>query len=117
MFIVTIVLAILLALAFGAAGGQKVAGVKSAMDNADHLHFSHNAYKGIGALELLAAIGLLAGLAVWPLGVAAAAGLVLLMIGAVITHIRVGDKIAQFGPALALGVLAVVEVVVRAMSA
>jgi hypothetical protein len=42
---------------------------------------------------------------------------VLLMTGAVISHIRVGDKIAQFGPALALGVLALVEVIVRAASA
>jgi hypothetical protein len=117
MFIVTVVLAILLALAFGASGGQKAAGAKSAMGHADHLRFPHNGYKAIGALELLAAIGLLAGLAVWPLGVAAAAGLVLLMIGAVVAHIRVGDKIAQFGPAVALGVLALVEVIVRAMSA
>jgi hypothetical protein len=117
MFIVTVVLAILLSLTFAASGGLKVAGVKSAMDQADHLRFPHNAYKGIGALELLAVIGLLAGLAVWPLGVAAGAGLVLLMIGAVITHIRVGDKIAQFGPALALGVLALVEVIVRTTSA
>jgi hypothetical protein len=87
------------------------------MDGADHLHFSRNAYKGIGALELLAAVGLLVGLAVWPLGVAAGAGLVLLMIGAVITHLRVGDKIAQFGPALALAVISLVEVIVRAVSA
>jgi uncharacterized membrane protein YphA (DoxX/SURF4 family) len=117
MFIVTVVLAVLLALAFGASGGQKVAGVKSAMDGADHLRFSHNAYKGIGALELLAAIGLLVGLAVWPLGVAAGAGLVLLMIGAVISHIRAGDKIAHFAPALVLGLLALVEAIVRATSA
>lgn len=117
MFIVTVVLAILLALSFAAAGGPKVVGAKSAMEGADHLHIPHNAYRGIGVLELLAVVGLLAGLAVWPLGVAAGAGLVLLMIGAVITHIRVGDKIAQFGPAVALGVLALVEVVVRAMSA
>jgi hypothetical protein len=117
MFIVTVVLAIVLALAFGAAGGQKVAGVKAAMDNADHFHISHNAYKGIGALELLAVIGLLVGLIVWPLGVAAGAGLVLLMTGAIISHIRVGDKIAQFAPALSLGVLALVEVIIRAASA
>jgi uncharacterized membrane protein YphA (DoxX/SURF4 family) len=117
MFIVTVVLAILLALSFAAAGGPKVAGAKSAMGHADHLHVPHNAYRGIGALELLAVIGLLVGLAVWPLGVAAGVGLVLLMIGAAITHIRVGDKIAQFGPALGLGVLALVEVIVRVASA
>jgi uncharacterized membrane protein YphA (DoxX/SURF4 family) len=117
LFIVTVVLAILLALAFGASGAQKVAGAKPARDSADHLHISHGRYKVIGALELLAAIGLLAGLAVWPLGVAAGAGLVLLMTGALVFHLRVGDKIAQFGPALALGVLALAEVIVRALSA
>ena len=117
MFIVTVVLTILLALTFAVTGGQKVAGVKSARDNADHLHFSHNASKGIGVLELLAAVGLLAGLAVWPLGVAAAAGLLLLMIGAVTSHIRAGDTIKIFGPALALGVLSLAEVVFRAASA
>ena len=117
MFVVTIVLAVLLALAFGAAGGQKVAGAKSVMDGADHVHFSHQAYRGIGVLELLAAIGLLVGLVVWPLGVAAGAGLALLMAGAVIAHLRVGDKIAQFGPALLLGLLSAAEAVVRAASA
>ncbi|MDN3352246.1 DoxX family protein [Actinomadura sp. DC4] len=117
MFIVAVVLAVLLALAFGAAGGQKVAGVKSAMDNADHLRFSHNTWKGIGALEVLGAIGLLVGLALWPLGVAAGAGLVLLMAGAVIVHIRNGDPIKVFAPALVLGVLALAEVIVRAAAA
>jgi hypothetical protein len=87
------------------------------MDSADHVRFSHKAYKGIGALELLAAVGLLAGLAVWPLGVAAGIGLVLLMIGAIVAHLRAGDKIKVFAPALVLGVLALAEVIVRAASA
>src|SRR3954470_18630805 len=117
MFIVTVVLAVLLALAFGAAGGQKVAGVKSAVDTADHLRFPHNAYRGIGVLELLAAVGLLVGLAVWPLGVAAGIGLVLLMIGAIVVHLRVGDNIKVFAPALVLGLLSLAEGIVRAASA
>jgi uncharacterized membrane protein YphA (DoxX/SURF4 family) len=116
MFVVTIVLSVLLALAFGMAGAQKVAGLKTALDNADHLGMSHNAYRVIGALEVLAAIGLLAGLAVWPLNVAAAAGLVLLMIGAVITHVRAGDKVKHFAPATVLGLLTVVEIIVRVAS-
>jgi uncharacterized membrane protein YphA (DoxX/SURF4 family) len=117
MFVVTLILAILLALAFGAAGAQKLASAKMASDSADHLGIPLSRYRLIGVPELLGAIGLLVGLAVWPLGVAAAAGLVLLMIGAVVTHIRVGDKIAAFGPALALGLLAAVELVLRALSA
>ena len=116
MFIVTLVLSIVLALAFGMSGAQKVAGAKTALDHADHFGMSHNTYRVIGVLEVLAAIGLLVGLAVWPLNVAAAAGLVLLMIGAVITHVRAGDKVAHFAPAAVLGLLTVVELIVRIAS-
>ena len=117
MFVVTLILAILLALAFGAAGAQKLAGAKMASDSAAHLGIPFGRYRLIGVPELLGAIGLLVGLAVWPLGVAAAAGLVVLMAGAVIFHIRAGDKIAGFGPALALGVLSLAELIFRALSA
>ena len=117
MFVVTIILVVLLALAFAMAGGQKVAGAKQAMDQADHFGIARERYRIIGALELLAVIGLLAGLAVWPLGVVAGVGLVLLMAGAVVVHIRTGDKVAHFAPAIALGALAAAEVVFRILSA
>jgi uncharacterized membrane protein YphA (DoxX/SURF4 family) len=117
MFVVTIVLAILLSLAYAASGIQKLAGTKMMREGADHLNIPFPRYRLIGVLELLAVVGLLVGLAVWPLGVAAAAGLVLLMAGALVFHLRAGDKIAQFGPALALGVIALVELIVRALSA
>lgn len=45
----------------------------------------------IGALELAAVAGLLVGFIVPWIGIAAAAGLVLLMIGAVVAHHRAGD--------------------------
>jgi hypothetical protein len=38
------------------------------------------------------------------------------MAGAVISHLRVGDNAKVFGPALGLGVLALVEVIVRIAS-
>jgi uncharacterized membrane protein YphA (DoxX/SURF4 family) len=117
MFIATIILSVILALAFGAAGAQKVAGAKMARDTAGHLGVEWNRYRGIGVLELLAAAGLLVGLAFWPLNVAAAAGLVVLMIGAVVFHVRVGDKIKVFGPAIGLGVLSLAELIVRVASA
>jgi DoxX-like family len=60
---------------------------------------------------------LVAGLPVAPLGVAAAAGLALLMIGAVIFHVRAHDPAARIaGPAIA-GLIAVAAVIVRAASA
>jgi uncharacterized membrane protein YphA (DoxX/SURF4 family) len=117
MFVVTIILAVLLALAYGMAGVQKITGAKMMRDSADHLGLSHGRYKVIGALELLAAIGLLVGLAIAPLGIAAGIGLVLLMIGALVFHLRAGDKIAQFGPAVLLGIVALAEVLVRSASA
>jgi hypothetical protein len=45
----------------------------------------------LGTLLGAAALGLVAGFVVSPLGVAAAAGLVLYFIGAIIAHLRVGD--------------------------
>jgi uncharacterized membrane protein YphA (DoxX/SURF4 family) len=45
----------------------------------------------LGFLKLAGAVGLLIGIAVPALGAAAAAGLVLFFIGAIITHIRARD--------------------------
>jgi uncharacterized membrane protein YphA (DoxX/SURF4 family) len=115
-FVVTIVLAVLLALVYAAGGFQKVTGAESGLKNADHVGASHGLWKVIGGLELLAAVGLLVGLAVAPLGIAAGIGLVLLMAGAVIFHVRAGDSPKLFGPAVILGLLALVEVIVRAAS-
>jgi DoxX-like family len=58
----------------------------------------------IGTLKTLGALGLAAGLALHPLGVAAAIGLVLFFVCAVYTHVRADDYGPQFG--LAIGFLA-----------
>lgn len=117
MFVVTIILAVLLALAFAGSGLQKLTSAKMMVEGAAHLGIPYSRYRVIGVLEILAAIGLIVGLWVAALGIAAAVGLVLLMAGALVFHLRAGDKIGQFGPALALGVLALVEVILRAASA
>jgi uncharacterized membrane protein YphA (DoxX/SURF4 family) len=117
MFVVTVILAVLLALAFAASGSQKLTGAKMMTEGAAHLGLPYSRYRLIGVLEVLAAIALIVGLWVAPLGIAAAVGLVLLMIGAVIFHLRAGDKIKEFGPALMLGILALLEVIFRAASA
>ena len=46
--------------------------------------------QALGAVKVAGAVGLLAGLRVKPLGIAAGSGLVLYFCGAVITHVRVG---------------------------
>jgi hypothetical protein len=54
----------------------------------------------IGAAELAAAAGVLAGLWWPPLGVAAATGMVVLLIGALTTHRRALDSTKEMAPAL-----------------
>ena len=57
-------------------------------------------YQLIGVAELAAAGGVLAGLWWHPLGLAAAAGIALLFLGAVITHRRAADGGQEMAPAL-----------------
>ena len=57
-------------------------------------------YQLIGVAELAAAGGILIGLWWHPLGLAAAAGMALLLIGAAITHRRAGDSAKEMAPAL-----------------
>jgi uncharacterized membrane protein YphA (DoxX/SURF4 family) len=83
----------LLALVFLLSGGMKVAQPKEKLKaNMDWVEdFSPGMVKTIGALELLAAIGLIlpAALDIAPILVPlAATGLVLIMIGAIVTHVR-----------------------------
>ena len=66
----------------------------------------------IGTLKTLGALGLAAGLALHPLGVAAAIGLVLFFVCAVYTHVRARRLRPKFG--LAIGFLALnVAVLIR----
>lgn len=117
MFIATVVLSALLALAFAAAGSMKIAGNPKLLEGAAHLGFTASSYRLIGLAEVAGAAGLLVGLAVAPLGVAAAGGLVLLMAGAAVAHSRAKDAAAMIAPSVVLGVLAAVTVVVRLASA
>jgi uncharacterized membrane protein YphA (DoxX/SURF4 family) len=116
MFVVTIILAVLLALGFAMSGTQKLTRAKMMVEGAEHLGVPYSRYQLIGVLEILAAIGLIVGLWVAALGIAAGLGLVLLMIGALPYHLRAGDKVGQFGVPLLLGILALLEVIFRAAS-
>ena len=54
----------------------------------------------LGLVKIAGALGLLAGIAYRPLGIAAAIGVVLYFLGAVITHVRGGDKKGSGTPAV-----------------
>ena len=57
-------------------------------------------YRLIGVAELAAAAGVLIGLWWHPLGLAAAAAMAVLLLGAVITHRRAADSGKEMAPAL-----------------
>lgn len=72
----------------------------------------------LAALELAGAAGLLIGLAWAPLGIAAAIGVVLYFIGAVIGHFRVGDTApASIGAPGVILLIAVAALVLRIATA
>ena len=104
-------LQIILALLFLAAGFTKI--VTPAAELVEMMSWTASvpiaAVRIIGVLEVAGALGLILP---WLTGIQpqlvrlAAAGLVLLMAGAVITHIAIGDPVGAMIPALVLGILA-----------
>ena len=83
---------------FTAAG--KLLGHPRMRQSAAHFGIPWRKYQLIGAAELAAAAGVLLGLRWHPLGVAAAAGMILLLLGAVITHRQAADTAKEMAPAL-----------------
>jgi len=101
----TPILAGLLVLAFAALGSAKLAAVPAMRTRAAHVGFSVSAYRRIGLLEVLAVLGLLVGAFVPLIGALAAAGLLMLLGGALVTHLRNGDGVREIAPALVLGLV------------
>ncbi|MER7559537.1 DoxX family protein [Nocardioides sp. NPDC126508] len=102
------VLTVALAAVFAALGAAKLLALPAMAQRAAHVGFGIAAYRGIGALEIAGAAGLLLG-TVWRLiPIAAAIGLLLLLGGAAIAHFRAGDGAEEAAPALVLGGLVVV---------
>jgi hypothetical protein len=107
----TVIVTILLAALFGFASSIKLLGVRQSLAIRDHLGISATNWRVIGLLELAGVIGVLVGLWWAPLGIAAATGLALLSIGALVSHVLASDGADQSLPAaigLALAIAAVV---------
>src|SRR5947199_10172307 len=94
---------------WGFAGLIKVFGVQQSLTARDHLGVKPVQWRMIGALELAAVAGVLIGLSWPPLGVAAAIGSALLLLGAIGFRARSSDSAADTAPGvvgLALAVAA-----------
>jgi uncharacterized membrane protein YphA (DoxX/SURF4 family) len=122
MTVTAALLSIALFLAFCSAGAQKLSFNPAMSKSAEHLGFSKNGYRRIGTLEVLGGLALLAGcvakgtsfLAL--LNEVAAGCLVVLMLLAVVFHLRQGDAPKYFAPALGLAVLTLLELIFRVAS-
>jgi uncharacterized membrane protein YphA (DoxX/SURF4 family) len=121
MFTATAILSVLLALSFVGTGAMKLFGQPKILEQLRATGVERGLAAVIGALELAATAGLVIGLWVWWIGAAAAAGLVLLMAGAIVFHARAGHyqdpklRAPALMPAFLL-VLAAVTAVLRVMT-
>ena len=100
---------VLLIIGFGTAGVAKVTKQRQMVDAAGHLGMSVQQFQMIGGLEIAGAIGVLVGLIsedVRGLGIAAAIGLALVGIGAVVFHVSAGDGPPAFAPVAVLTLVA-----------
>jgi len=97
---VFVTISLLLAAACLLLAAGKLLGHPRMRQSAEHFGIPWPRYRLIGAAELAAAAGILTGLWWPPLGLAAAAGMILLLAGALITHRRAGDSGRETAPAL-----------------
>jgi hypothetical protein len=113
--IAKVVVTALLAALMGFAGSIKLVGVKQSLEIRDHLGVNPTQWRVIGALELAGVAGILAGLSWAPIGIAAAVGLALLLLGAIGFHVRASDSASDSAPAvIGLG-LAVATAILQSM--
>lgn len=101
----------ILALALIATGVAKLAGHAATLESLEVVRFPVKYASALASAELAGALGLLLGLQWWPIGVAAAGGVVLYFLGAVGAHIRARQ--GNPAPAAILLALAVTALVLR----
>jgi DoxX-like family len=98
--IADVIVTVLLAALFASASLIKLFGVRQSLAIRDHLGVTPAQWRMIGILELAGVAGVLVGLAWAPIGVAAAIGLSLLALGAIVFHGRAADSAADTAPAV-----------------
>lgn len=95
-----------LALAMVGAGGAKIAGIESQIEEFQRYGYPQWFRLATGGIELLAGVVLVAGLFVTPVLALGGSLLVATMVGAVVTHVRMGDPATDIAPSAILLMLA-----------
>ena len=113
MTVTLVITATLLGLVAAATGLGKISKQAALVETLSQVGVRENQVPMLGALEVAGAIGLLVGIWVTPIGIAAAIGLACYFLGAVIAHLRKGHGVQEFAPALVLFVLAAVVMVLE----
>ncbi|UGT57096.1 DoxX family protein [Nocardia asteroides] len=113
MFLAVIITSVLLAVAFVGAAIPKLTGAQQMRDTLSGLGVSPGLGRAIGVLEIVAPVGLIAGLWLPWVGAAAALGSALLMAGAVGYHIKAGDDAKHTAGPVVLGALALAVLVLQ----
>jgi uncharacterized membrane protein YphA (DoxX/SURF4 family) len=96
----TVAVAVALAVVFLLSGVSKMVAHPVSLEARNKLAVPATTWSLIGAAEIAGAAGVLVGLTIRPLGIAAATGLALLGLGAVGAHRRARDSLATAAPAL-----------------
>jgi hypothetical protein len=98
-FIAYIAVAVLLAVLLAYSAKIKLAGdTEATASTLARIGVPKSWLRPLGLTEAAGALGLLAGIAYLPLGITAGAGVVLFFIGAVVIHLRAGDRKGAASP-------------------
>lgn len=111
MFIATIVVSVLLAVGLVGSGRAKLVKEPTVTTNMAKVGVPEHRLRPLAVLEIAGAAGLLIGLAWWPLGVAAAIGVILYFVGALGFHARARDT--GVAPAVVFLLLAIAALLLR----
>jgi uncharacterized membrane protein YphA (DoxX/SURF4 family) len=109
-----VVVAAILSVILVVSGIGKLTGAAQVMRTLTNVGVPARLVPVLAALEFAGAVGLVVGIWVWPLGVAAAVAVILYFVGAVISHLRAHDR--EIVPPVALGLIALAALTLRVAS-
>jgi putative oxidoreductase len=111
MSIPIIIVQVVLGLLFVAIGGMTVAGRQMFVENFQRFGYPQWFRVVTGSLEVLGGLGLLIGIWLPWLAALASTGLTLVMLGAVLTQVRIREPVQKLALPLVMGALAIVVAV------
>lgn len=111
MFTLAAIVSIVLAVAILGSGAATLVKVPAVVKNISSVGWAEDRLWVLAVLKILGAIGLVVGLWVAPIGIAAAIGVALYFVGAIVFHVRAEEY--SMAPPVALLVLAIAALVLR----